>query len=472
MNNYHTFVLNANSEERRQVLLPLIENAIESGESFVAINSDGKLIDYLASTLKSHDYIVHYLDFSNANADWQWNPLQYPYLLYKNGQVDNCVEQINMLAAAIMGKDSHFNSQDPFWANSAADLFVALVLSIFENASSQEVNLFSVLDMVVEGTKKYTSSSYIHEYFSLEQCKNHYKLAATYLNSPPDTRGSIGAVFIQGLRNILGSDLFCRHMLVDTINLQRIPRDKTAIIINISENSSYMTLVGILITQINFALIRESKKFDSNRIKSCKPFKFFLDKFLSIGRIPQIERVVSYSVDFQINYIFFVDNIAMLENVYDAEIGEVLREYCNKWIVFPTRNKKILAELNAILETYAREHQEKIIGVLKRNKPIVLDEHQTIAPYAMSEELPFEYQSCERKSNHYLLKEPQIFSIQDFVKEKKKENMASILENEEPRHKILQQPPIDIDKLVRKIDLKIAELEAEEKLRSSMKPDS
>lgn len=478
----HMFVLNAIGEERsQQVLFPLIKEAIENGESFFATNSNGKLIDYLTPDLKKNNYRVFYLDFSDANSDWQWNPLQHPYQLFKRGDIDASIEQVSLLASAIMEKDSHFNKQDPFWSNAAAGLFEALALSLFKNADSHEVNLLSILDMALEGNSRFAASTYLREYFMLEQCKDFYKNAATYLNAPTDTRGSISTVFIQGLSNVLGNKLFSRHLLTDTINLQRIPQYKTAIIVNITESALNTTLIGMLITQIYHVLLKDRKSNQHNY----KPFTFYLDRFLSIGRIPRIERILPYSLYSDIHFVLLVDNIAMLESVYDADIGRVIREYCARWIIYPTRNLKFLEELNGVLDIYVGSNKELLLNELRSNIPILFDEEQGIAPYMSSGEGVFSFQPSRRRQGNFLPLEPDVFSIKDYTEEEKRKDLFVELENRDQISEAAKdglqlgsegrvsasegtskKVSLDIDDLVRRIDQKIQELEEEEAKQS------
>ena len=59
-----------------------------------------------------------------------WNPLEYLYKLYKNGNVDESLDYISKLAKTIYHVSEN---QNPFWEMSASDLFTGLVLSLFED---------------------------------------------------------------------------------------------------------------------------------------------------------------------------------------------------------------------------------------------------------------------------------------------------------------------------------------------------
>ena len=420
MNNCHTFVLDATEVDcRQQILFPMLKESIKKDESFMVTSSGGKLYDYLSPDLYERGYKVIYMDFSDSNSDWQWNPLQYPYKLYRKGDFDSSYELISMLASVIMGRDTKIDKVDPFWANAAAELFEALVLSLYKIAEPQEIHLLSVLDMAIEGSKGGNFRGALQDYFNLEQCSEFYKRAATYLNASSDTRGSIISVFIQGLSSVCGNSLLGRHLINDTINLQRIPDNKTAIIVNISEASSYTTLIGTLVTQIYHIILRNSE----SRLSKKRRFAFYLDRFLSLGRISQIERILSFSLDCKTRFVLFADSISMLENVYSSDYGKVIREYCARWIIYPTRNLKILEELNSILDTYAGDKKEKLLNELRNNKPIVIDEDQRISPYTSLNGNMFTIRESNNKRNNFIPQEPAIFSIVEYTRKQKKHKL-------------------------------------------------
>lgn len=456
----HMFVLNATGEERRhKVLFPLIKESIEKGESFFATNSNGQLINYLLADLKKQDYRYIYLDFSDVNADWQWNPLQYPFQLYKKGEIDSSFELVSLLASVIMGKDANgYKHYDPFWANTASGLFQALTMSLFENAYPQEVNLLSVLDMLIEGNTSFGGSTYLREYFSLEQCEDFNNDAAAFLNAPSETRGSISSVFIQGVSNVVGNKLFSRHLLTDSIKLQRIPRMKTAIIVNIPENTSNMALIGLLITQIYYILMKERKSI----IHPQTPFSFYLDRFLSIGRLHGIEKIIASSLDYRIRFIFLVDSIAMLETVYGTEIGRAIREYCARWLIFPTKNMEFLADSKILLETYAGEKKEYFLAALRSNNPILFDEFQQLSIYEESGLGVFSLGSGDKHQSVILPQKPDIFSITNYVKEEKKKKLFIELEKSKQQSEEKEDSSLHYSDLIRKLDERIKEIEAEE----------
>ena len=464
MNANNTFILNAvGAQRRKEVLFPLIKDSIDKEESFLVTSSGGSLIDYLSRDLTSHQYRIIYLDLSDVDAYWSWNPLQYAFNLYNQGEYDYSIEQVRLLASSIMDKSSNSYRQDPFWANAASGLFEAIVLSLFKNADSRVINLTSVLNMVIEGISKKGSgtSTVLNEYFNLEQCKEFANTASAFLSAPSETRASICSVFNQALSDIIGNQQFSRHMHKDEIHLQKTVHTKTAIIINFSESSQCTTLIGLMITQLCYILMRETAH-ENNEFS----FTFYFDRFLNIGRIAQIEQHLSFGMDANIHFVLMVDNIAMLESVYGVDTGKVLREYCDRWVIYPTRNQKMVEELKVLIDFYGKNEDtiKDIKETLINDKPIIISEGQGVDYLVLKSEELFSYKAFKRPKCHSALPSPSLFSISDYVSEQQKREKFAELDRGRISYSDRNAlSHLSSEELLRRIDEKIAEIEAERK---------
>ena len=87
-----------------------------------------------------------------------WNPLDIPYEFYKLGNRDKAIELIYDLGLNIFFDKSNTNA-DPFWERSASNYFSGLVLALFEDASENEINLNSIINMSVQIMLKRNASS-------------------------------------------------------------------------------------------------------------------------------------------------------------------------------------------------------------------------------------------------------------------------------------------------------------------------
>ena len=459
MNISNTFVHGTlNEKDRRNELFPLLKQSMEAGESFLVTNSGGTLIDCLFTDLIGRHYKIIYMDFSDIDANWCWNPLSYSLKLYKNGEIDNSVEHVRLISNTIMQTDSVSNKKDPFWANAASGLFEALTLSLFKNADFRDVNLMSILDMAIEGAGKSGNLTILHDYFELQQCKEFKKPASTFLNAPNETRASILSVFIQAVSEVVGYKQFNRHMMTNDIHVPSIVREKTALIINLSESSRCNLIIGLLVAQICFYLINENESYKSNR-----NFSFYFDRFVNIGRIPQIEKYLSYGIDFGFRFVMFVDNIAMLDNIYGKDVRKIIFEYCSKWIIYNLKDQEFIEQIDKMLDFYAQEQKVRILNALRNNKPIAFGEDKTFeVHYVFGEDL-FPDNSSKWTRERICLPEPEEYSIIKFIRDNKTLNLFP-----KPQGGGISEDgksSLNVENIIREIDKKIQEIEEEERKR-------
>ena len=171
------------------VLFPIVENAINKKESLFIIDSKEEYLSKYYDKLKSNDYNTIIINLRDTNKSEGWNPFEYPYKLYKNGNLDKSLEYLEKIGNIIFHEDK---SADPFWALTAGDFFIGNALGLFEDAKEDEININSINSMFNAVEKKFAASDYSSEYFrSKGESSKPYILASTTFMAPRDTKGSI-----------------------------------------------------------------------------------------------------------------------------------------------------------------------------------------------------------------------------------------------------------------------------------------
>ena len=133
-NSFHTVVFGSiGSGKTQTITLPLIRLSINAGESFIVNDSKGDLYKKMVKKLESEGYLVTLLDIDRPKYGDRFNPLIFPYQLYKDGEKDKSIELIEEIAHYLLYDKRNVDS-DPFWENSTANLFTGLVLYLFENS--------------------------------------------------------------------------------------------------------------------------------------------------------------------------------------------------------------------------------------------------------------------------------------------------------------------------------------------------
>ena len=196
-NSFHTLVFGSMGSGKTQTItLPTIRLSINAGESFLVNDTNGELYKKTASKLESEGYSITLLDIDKPKYGDNFNPLTLPYYLYQNNEKDKAAELVEEIAHYLLYDKRNVDS-DPFWENSAANLFTGLVLYLFEKAKEEEINLNSVLELANSFNKKEGSKEFLNE---LDKNSTIYKYLVGTLQAPPETRGSIlSGIFIRNV---------------------------------------------------------------------------------------------------------------------------------------------------------------------------------------------------------------------------------------------------------------------------------
>ena len=149
----HNLIIGATGSGKTvATMLPQIRLAIKAGESFVVNDIKGEIYKKLSGEIKKEGYKLYVINLVNTNKGNNYNPLYLPYKLYKAGEKDNALEMIENVGYYLLSSEVSAN-EDPFWVNSAINLFTGLALYLFENAKESEINLNSLSLLANESEK-------------------------------------------------------------------------------------------------------------------------------------------------------------------------------------------------------------------------------------------------------------------------------------------------------------------------------
>ena len=151
-----------NTGKTQNILFNELLKSIDNNENLCIFNTRDEYFRTFSKKLKENNYNVLTLNLSDTTKSNGYNPLQLPYLLYKEGKLDLAVSMINTLALEIF-KDER-NNADPFWENMASNYFTGLVLILFNEGSESEINLGSIQVMMSQGEEQFDKITYLKKY--------------------------------------------------------------------------------------------------------------------------------------------------------------------------------------------------------------------------------------------------------------------------------------------------------------------
>ena len=488
----HSIIIGSTGSGKTQyMVLPTVKLLARKGESMVVTDPKGEIYEETAEMLKEKGYNIVLLNFREPQKGNAWNPLQLPYSLYKVGNTDKAAELLDDLAANIL-YDEKAQNQDPFWEKSSADYFSGLALSLFDDADPAEINLNSINLMSTIGEERCGASTYIKEYFSTKDAASSaYVNASSVLMAPSETKGGILSVFKQKIKLFTSREVLSEMLAHNDFDMKDIGRQKTAVFIVIQdEKKTYHSLVTIFIKQCYETLIDVAQECGGKL-----PFRtnFILDEFANMPPLKDVTTMVTAARSRLIRFNFIIQNFAQLNQIYGKEQADTIKGNCGNIIYLISTEIAALEEISKLCGEKKSKEKDKTASTplitvsdlqrLKQGETIILRSRSWPFKTKLVMNWKIDWGKKYDKAT-YPVREKQsipMFDIKTFVdkiKAEKFQNMASNMGDFggfNPAFPGMGMPPfmqmnneskpggIDLDEVVKRIDAKIAELEAEER---------
>lgn len=356
------------------VLFPLVKEIIDRKESLLILDSKEEYINKYYDDLKSKNYNVVILNLRDLSKSEGWNPLEYPYDLYKTGKVDDAIDYIEKQAKIMFYEDS---TADPFWSLTASDFYTGIVLGLFEDGKKEEINLNSVNLMFDGINNKYGISDYVTQYFKLKNPGSQpYVFASTTFSAPKETKGSIVSVARQKLRTYVSREMLSALLNKTTFNYDDIITKPTAIFVIAKDENKYINNVATMFVEQLFAILVNSQNHNK--------FNFVLDNIDVLEKIQELSDMlssgVSRDIKFEIatrsyddliekygNYITKLSNSVVVGKEIKAlvnneeftdEVEYLIQPMVNVAIDYPVLNKTDIKMFN--IGEFVRSNQSKL----------------------------------------------------------------------------------------------------------------
>lgn len=513
----HTLVIGATGSGKTQsIILPTVKILAKKGESMVITDPKGEIYEKTSEMLREKGYQILLLNFRDPQNGNAWNPMSLPYKMYKEGNQDKAIELLDDLALNILYDASNKNA-DPFWEKTSADYFSGVALGLFEDAKEEEININSISLATTIGEEKFGGSTYIKEYFNMKDPSSAAAInASSTIMAPTDTKGSILSVFKQKVKLFSSRENLSEMLSHSDIDLNSIGEKPTAVFIVIQdEKKTYHSLVTILLKQIYETLITCAQNHGG-----ALPIRtnFLLDEFANMPPLKDVTTMITAARSRQIRFTMIIQNFAQLDSVYGKEDAETLRGNCGNLIYLVTTELKALEEISKMCGEVKSKKDDKTASTplvtvsdlqrMKENDVIIMRLRMNPFKTHFTPDWKIDW-GKKYPTASYPSREKQVvhtFDIKEFVKEQKKKKLLEMMNSADEAPKDLGMahgnmmrpnlnsnpmsnmpfPPMfgnpfgpsnkdpmpqkndsgldfDVDELVKKIDAKIAELEAEEK---------
>ena len=493
-----TFASTGRGKTRRFVY-PTLFSDICAGNNLVVNDMKGEIYATCRGLLELAGYTVYVLDLRDtAHSPNRYNPLDIAWTEWSMGRRDSAFLYLRNFALSMFDTLSQ-TTNDAFWPNSAVDYFMGLTLGMLEaGVQRDEFTLESVAIMDRVGSERDMGGTKLKKFFERFPSDSiAVQNVSGTVNAPNDTQASILSVFRSPMALYAGQRDLMDTLSRSDFDARELSQLRRALfVISPDETHAFGPVVVGILNQVMSAMIslaqREYGGTLPNRVD------FILDEMGNLpARIPDMEALVSASRSRNMRFHLVLQSAAQLANVYGNELKDVILDNCDTWVYMGSRGLDFLKRISELTGEVQLE-SGRVRPLLSVEKLQHLETRDTetetlvflssLKPYVTPLKDVGQYARPVEPTAEPSVKEPierKVFVFPDDRRDDGWQREQFVFPHRPPRP--LDPPPnrragrrplpdflgldedgdgdsddLDIDALIREIDQKIAELEAEE----------
>ena len=287
------------------VLFPMVSDMIDRKESLFILDAKEEYLKHFYDRLS--DYNVLILNLKDTDLSLSWNPLSYPYEVYKNDK-DAAYDLIEDMCKNIYYDKSN---DDPFWNNMASSFISGLVASLFTFGKEDEINFNSINALLSHDGKllknfvmaKFSSNSYVST------------MTMPTISSPSATRASILSVAREPFCLLVSRERLSMLLSNSSFSYKDIVSKPTAIFfISKEDDVRVNSLISIFIRQLYMFMSKDSLE---------RRFNFVLDNFDVLEKLSGFSSMLSFGISKNIYFYVGTRNLKKLINLYGSGICQL-----------------------------------------------------------------------------------------------------------------------------------------------------
>jgi type IV secretion system protein VirD4 len=293
------------------------------------------------------------------------------------------MELVMDMASCIL-KESY--TREPYWQNSASDMLVGLILTLFEYADENEIHFKSLRNLRTQAFIETDKDEvpYIKEYFFkyLEKSSFLFHLLAGTVEVCQHTRSCIISEFDQAMRPFFCQDNLMDLLSANELDMSKIGKTKMAVFLIIpDEHTLYNSLISVFVKQCYTVLIQEAQKQPRNTLP--KRVNFLLDEFSTLPQISDFPAMITASRSRNIRFNLIIQSLKQLQERYGYH-AETIKGNCENWIFLHSRE---LALLNEVIDLAGnKNYDEPLVSIsmlqtLDKDKGEAFVFHKRLYPF-------------------------------------------------------------------------------------------
>ena len=322
------------SGKTRRVIVAFILSLIRSKESFTIVDVKGDLRELTWCFAEMQGYRTITLNFRDLKNSTSFNPLWYPYLLYKSEKTDKASDLVRTFVHSIL---KYSKNADPFWVDSARSLIEACIFLLYEYGKPEEINILSVIKMIAAGVERFGPKKVFD--IICDDCAGSIAdfLLENVRTAPHDTLNSILSSAFQPLNIFVESPALIEMLTNNEFTIDSLDIEKpTAIyIVTPDENTNYASITATLVTQITTYFIQLAHEKYSGRL----PYRMniCIEEAGNLGELPNLGQLMSAGRSRNLRLALVFQSLpSQLESIYGKSMAETIITNADTFIVFRT----------------------------------------------------------------------------------------------------------------------------------------
>ena len=261
------------------------------------------------------------------------------------GEVGNDIDNLATMFIETKKQD------DPYWEDSARDVLKAFLWAMLEdsdpekceNPITEDTYSFSTILSIISTFKDGEETHYNDNGYFTERSENSraYALAKnTLIENGRPTRKCIMASFMTKLA--IFNEIAMRLITsCNSFEISELSEGPIAIYIDFrDELKSHYQVISLFVQDAYKYLIEQANEKPNGKLDV--PFYFILDEFGNLAPLKDFDTTISACAGRNIFFILIIQSYAQLNNVYGAEVSEIIRDNLNVHIFFGSNNPSTL----------------------------------------------------------------------------------------------------------------------------------
>ena len=401
VNEQHALIVGTTRDGKTQtIVLPTIIHNLTSKEkpSMIITDPKGELFDKTAKIARKNGYKAYQLDFETFNGA-RWNPLKIIQDYWRGKAIDKAETEIDKLANIIF-KSNQTAKSDPFWSDTASDLFSAVLIAyLIEQEQNNWQFGISFRDIALKmSIPTHKLLQWLNHYMKIDK-HNALKIYMGHLQRENKTLDNIimnAKTALKALKN----RQFNKMTTGNDIRFDLITQENYVIYIKNEVEEKTFNFLNRLFLETLIKVIKKSK-FRNNQ----KPVLFLLDEFANIPQISNFSQTLSTAGGYNYWFALIIQDLEQLKNCYQKSAETILANCALKYYVSTkvyqtaTYFSKMCGSQTITSESIHKNIKEqKSTSFNKQQKPLIDENNLMRLPkftqiIFLDRQLPYKYKS-------------------------------------------------------------------------------